>query len=184
MNKLIIGITGEMASGKTTVTEYIKKHHGGVSFRFSTMLRDVLGRIHIDETREHLQTLSTILRTSFGDDLMSKVIAKDVAQATDDIIIVEGIRRPSDVTYLSELPGFHLVGITADMRTRYERITARSENPDDQNKTCEAFQEEQKHESEQGISETLAMTDIIINNNGDLDSLHTQIDAIIQQFTA
>jgi dephospho-CoA kinase len=184
MSRLILGITGHIASGKTDATAYLQDSHGAVCFRFSTMLRDILERIHIEESREHLQILSTSLRSLFGDDLMSKVIAKDVAQATDDIIIVEGIRRPSDVTYLSELPGFHLVGITADMRTRYERITARSENPDDQNKTWEAFQEEQKHESEQGISETLAMTDIIINNNGDLDSLHTQIDAIIQQFTA
>ncbi len=148
------------------------------------MLRDILERIHIEESREHLQILSTSLRSLFGDDLMSKVIAKDVAQATDDIIIVEGIRRPSDVTYLSELPGFHLVGITADMRTRYERITARSENPDDQNKTWETFQEEQAQESEGKIQDILKEAEIIIDNNGDLNTLHTQIDAIIQQFTA
>ncbi len=182
--KLILGITGEMASGKTTVTEYIKDTHGGVSFRFSTMLRDCLTRIHVEETRENLQLLSTSLREHFGDDLMSKVIARDVEQATESIIIVEGIRRPSDVTYLSELPGFHLVGITADMRTRYERITARSENPDDQNKTFEQFQKEQEYETETTIKDILKQAEAVVDNNGNLDSLHMQIDTVINKFTA
>ena len=116
-NKLILGITGEMAAGKTTITEYIKERHGGVSFRFSTMLRDVLKRMHLEINRENLQELSTILRKQFGDDLMSKIIAQDVAAASDNIIIVEGIRRPSDVAYLRDLPGFHLIAIDADLRT-------------------------------------------------------------------
>src|SRR3989344_8524553 len=128
--KLILGITGNMAAGKSTITDYIKEHYGGVSFRFSTMLRDVLSRIHVEETRDNLQQLSTFLRATFGEDLMSKVIAEDVKNATDNIIIVEGIRRPSDVEYIKEIPGFHLIAITADLKTRYNRIIQRSENPD------------------------------------------------------
>ncbi len=181
-NKLVLGITGEMAAGKTTITDYIKERHGGVSFRFSTMLRDVLTRMHIDETREHLQKLSTILRKQFGDDLMSKVIAEDVAAATDDVIIVEGIRRPSDVTYLKDLPGFHLIAIDADLQTRYERIIERSENPDDQEKTFGQFKAEQSQESEGKIREIMKDAEVVINNNGDLDALHAHIDDVIKQF--
>ncbi|PIR03414.1 MAG: hypothetical protein COV60_00460 [Candidatus Magasanikbacteria bacterium CG11_big_fil_rev_8_21_14_0_20_43_7] len=184
MSKLILGITGEMATGKTTITEYITKHHGGISFRFSTMLRDIAQRIHVEESRENLQALSTVLRAEFGDDLMSNVIAKDVEKAQGDIIIVEGIRRPSDVTYLKKLSGFHLIGIAVDMRTRYERIIQRNENPDDQSKTWEAFQAEQTQESEEKIQDILREAEIIIDNNGDLASLHAQINAYIASFTS
>ncbi len=180
--KIILGITGEIASGKTTITEYIKKHHGGVSFRFSTMLRDCLKRIHVEESRENLQHLSTFLRGQYGEDLMSKVIAKDVEAATNALIIVEGIRRQSDVAYLKELDGFHLIAVDADLRTRYERIIQRSENPDDQGKTFETFQAEQSQESEGKIQEIMEEAEVVINNNGDLDALYKQVDSIISSY--
>ncbi len=181
--KLILGITGEMAAGKTTVTDYIKERHGGVSFRFSTMLRDCLTRMHIPNTRENLQQFSTSVRTIFGDDLMSKVVAKDVESATGNIIIVEGIRRPSDVAYLKDLPGFHLIGVDADLRTRYERIVERSENPDDQEKTFEQFEKEQTQESEGKIREIMQQAEVLVNNNGDINALYKQIDAIVAKYS-
>ena len=182
-NKLILGITGNMAAGKTTITDYIKEHYGGVSFRFSTMLRDVLSRIHVEETRDNLQQLSTFLRSTFGEDLMSKVIAEDVKRATDNIIIVEGIRRPSDVAYLKEIPGFHLIAITANLKTRYNRIIQRSENPDDQIKTFEMFEKEQSQEAEGKIEEISRDAEVIIDNNGNLDMLYTKIDDIMTTLT-
>ncbi|HBB37952.1 MAG: hypothetical protein UV82_C0006G0002 [Candidatus Magasanikbacteria bacterium GW2011_GWD2_43_18] len=183
-NKLILGITGNMAAGKSTITEYIKEHHGGVSFRYSTMLRDVLSRIHVEETRDNLQQLSTFLRSTYGEDLMSKVIAEDVKNATDTIIIVEGIRRPSDVTYIKEIPGFHLIAVTADIKKRFERITQRSENPDDQTKTFETFEKEQAQETEGKIDEISQDAEVIIDNNGNLEALYTQIDNVVSKYSS
>lgn len=182
MSNLILGITGHMAAGKTTVTKYIQERHAGVSFRFSTMLRDCLKRIHVEETREHLQSLSTFLRSTYGEDIMSKVIAKDVAQATESIIVVEGIRRPSDVAYLKELDGFHLIGVSADLRTRYERIIQRNENPDDQEKTFEEFQQEQSHEADITIQDVMKNAEVVVDNNGDLEALYAQINDVIKKY--
>lgn len=180
-NKIILGLVGEMAAGKTTVTEYIKEKHGGVSFRFSDMLRDILGRMHIEKTRGNLQTLSTILRQNFDDDIMSKVITLDVNEADSPLIITEGIRRPSDITYLKKLDGFHLIAIDVDERTRYERIIERVENSDDQHTTWEAFQAQGRQESEQKIKEIAAKADYTINNNGSLEDAYKQIDDIINK---
>lgn len=179
---LILGITGNIGAGKSHVTSYIQNTYGGVSFRYSTMLRDVLKRIHVEETREHIQTLSTILRTHFGDDLMSKVIAKDVEQSGESLIIVEGIRRPSDVTYLKDLPGFHLIAVTADIRTRYERITKRNENADDTGKTFAQFQHEQTQEAEGEIVAIMADAEVTIDNSGSMEMLHAHIDNIMNHY--
>lgn len=181
--KIILGITGEMGAGKTTVTEYIKSKHGGVSFRFSTMLRDILERMHLEHTRENLQILSTCLRSQFGDDLMSKVIAKDVEHATNNIIIVEGIRRPSDVTYLKHLPRFYLIAIDANLKTRYERIIKRNENPDDQKKTFKQFQIEQSQESEKKIRDIMKDAEIIIDNNSNKHALYADVEKIVSKYT-
>lgn len=177
--KIIIGLVGEMASGKSTATSYLKEKYNAVTFRFSDMLRDVAKRLHIEQSRANLQNLSTVLRQNFGEDLMSKVLAADAAESTHDFIITEGIRRPTDAVYLKELPGFHMVALAADERTRYERLKLRSENPDDQTKTWEQFQADGKQESEQKIKEVAASAEFTIDNNGSKENLYRQLDEIV-----
>lgn len=179
--KVVIGLVGEMAAGKTTVTDYLKEKYGAVSFRFSDMLRDILDRVHVDQSRHNLQRLSTFLRAEYGEDIMSRVLVKDVKEAEADFIITEGIRRPSDVSYLKEIEGFRTAAIEVEERTRYERIIKREENPDDQNKTWEQFQKDGLEEAEQQIKDIMAMADIKIDNNGTLEELHKKIDEIIEE---
>lgn len=181
-NKLIIGLAGEMAAGKTTVTDYLKKKYGAVSFRFSDMLRDILKRLHLPTERKNLQTISTALRQNFSEDLMSRVLTEDVKQSEHNFIITEGIRRPTDTTFLRDIPGFIMIGIEVDERTRYERIVARSENPDDQTKTWEEFQQEGKAETEQEIKNIITQADHVVDNNGTLEDLYKNIDTIIAEY--
>lgn len=177
--KLIIGLTGPIASGKTTVANYLKDTHEASTHRFSTMMRDVLDRLYIEQTRSNLQTLSTVIRQAFGEDTFAKVMAGDVENDSSSIVVVEGIRRPDDAIYLRELPNFILVAITADEETRYKRITQRSENLDDQGKSFAEFLEEEKQESEQKIIDIMKDADITINNNGSLEELYKSISALI-----
>lgn len=177
--KVIIGLIGEMASGKTTVTNYLKEKCCAVTFRFSDMLFDILNRLHLEPTRANLQQLSTMIRQTFGEDIMSKVIASDVSSATADFIITEGVRRPSDVTYLRELPGYRLINLAADERIRFERTVSRIEKTDDQTKTWEEFQKEGQQESELLIKTIAAESDFTMVNNGSLSELYAQVDAII-----
>ena len=134
-NKIIIGIIGKNAAGKTTATEYLKQKYGAVSFRFSDSLIDVAKRLHLETSRPNIQTLSTILRQNFGEDLLSKIIAEDVKNCQAKIIITEGVRRPTDIIYLNKLNNFHLLSINTDEKTRFERTVTRKEKTDDATKT-------------------------------------------------
>lgn len=181
MSKVIIGIVGEIASGKTTITEYLKSNYGAVSFRFSNILRDILERLHLPQDRKNLQTLSSALRQSFSEDILSRVLSEDAQSADNPIVITEGIRRPSDIVYLKNLPGFILIAVEASERTRFERLTGRSENPDDQQKTWEQFQDDGKAEAEQDIKEIAKSAQYTVDNNGDMESTYAQIEKIMQQ---
>lgn len=181
MAQRVIGVVGEMGAGKTTIANYLKEKHGAVSFRFSGMLRDMLRRIHVPVERANMQALSTFVRSHFGEDIMSKVVAKDVQESDADLIVTEGIRRPSDIDFLKELPNFKLIAVRVDPRTRFERITARTENKDDRSKTWEQFQKDSSQESEQQVTAIEEMADIIIDNNGTLDELHMTLENFVNQ---
>lgn len=179
MEKLIIGFVGEMASGKGTACDYLIEKYNAGYYKFSTIMRDILDRLHLPQARENMQTLSTVLRQNFGEDLFAKVITGDVENDKTEIVCVDGIRRVADIKYLKQLSNFHLVHIYADEMNRYKRIIERSENSDDKSKTFEQFQKDQTRETEQTIPQVVAEAETKINNNGTKEELFEQIEKLV-----
>ena len=178
--KIILGLAGEMASGKGTVAKYVMAKYGAKSFRFSTMLRDVLDRLLLEQSRDNLQNLSTVLRQNFGEELFARVMAQDVKNDTSEIIIIDGVRRLADIKYLKEIPQFKLAYLEADMQKRFERIIKRGENSDDAKKTFEDFKKAHEDESELQIKDLKNHADFLIDNNGAYEDLYRQVDKILR----
>lgn len=181
MEKIILGITGEIAAGKGTVAKYLIEKHQATTHRFSTALRDVAKRIYLEESRENLQKISTMLRENFGDDILSKVIFHDVNNDGNNIITIDGVRRMGDIEFLKQIPGFKLVYIDTAIENRYERITKRGENVDDNTKTFEDFKKDHEREAELQIKDLKNVADFVVDNNSNLDDLYLQLDKIIQK---
>jgi len=181
MKKIIIGLAGELASGKDETKKYIEDNYGASCHRFSTILRDVLNRIYLPITRENLQRLSLILRQEFGEDMLAKIIAEDVLNDVNNVVVVDGIRRDADMVYLKKIPGFVLVSLNVDAKTRYERLIKRNENADDSSKTYEQFLADGQKEAELQIPQVMATANFSLNNNGSLDDLYAQIKNIITE---
>ena len=181
MTRIIIGISGEIASGKGTVAKYIAEKYNASAYRFSTMLRNAMDRLYIEQNRDNISTFSTLLRKKFGEDLFAKVMAKDVKKDEAEIIVIDGIRRLADIEYLKEIPEFKFVYIEADIKKCYDRIIQREENTDDKNKTFDEFVEEHNLETETQIKDLKQYADIIIENNGTLEDLYEKIDNIINE---
>lgn len=181
MNKIILGFVGPIASGKGTACQYLRDRHGAPTYRFSTPLRDVLDRLYLPQARANLQNLSLGLRQTFGDDLLASVIAHDVAADQSPLIAIDGVRRPTDLTQLKDVPGFFLVSITADQQTRYDRIRVRGENTDDAAKTFEQFQQDEQAEAEKQIQDIAAAAAFTVNNNGTREQLYEQLEAILKK---
>lgn len=181
MGKIILGMTGFLAAGKGTVAKYLEEKHGATIYGFSAPLRDILDRLYLEQTRGNMQNLSTDLRNQFGADLLSSVIAKDVSEDMNNIIIVDGVRRVTDIKYLSALPAFHLINIEAEQKTRWKRMTKREQNPDDAQKTFEDFQQDELAEAEQQIAEVAAAAEYKLDNNGSMEEAEKQIEEILQK---
>lgn len=181
MAKLILGIAGEMVSGKGTIAKHVIAEHEGSAHRFSTILRDILDRVYLEHSRENLQRLSEIMRKNFGEDIFAKSIFHDVSEDMHSVVVVDGIRRMPDIAYLKTLPEFKLLYIEANIEKRYERIKKRDENSDDQAKTFEQFKADHEGEAELQIKDLKNYADFVVDNNGTYNELYGQIDKIIKE---
>jgi dephospho-CoA kinase len=183
MPKVVFGFTGLIASGKGTVAHYMEDTHHASTYRFSTMLRDILDRIYVPQSRDTMIKLSESLRGLFGEDVMAKTMAHDVEKDETQIILVDGIRRLADIEHLKNLPHFVLVEIFADSELRYQRLTQRGENADDASKTYEQFLEDHLRSTEMTIPDVIALARERINNNGTQEDLHRQLDELVKKYT-
>jgi len=179
MKKIILGLAGEIASGKGTAAAYIEEGYEGRAYGYSGPLRDIARRLYLEENRQNLQTLSTTLRRAFFDDLLSEVLFKDIEKDKKKVIAIDGVRRMSDIKSMMKLEGFRLIYVETDIRTRYERIVNRGQNSDDSGKTFKEFEEDHGRETETRIRQLKDEADFVVDNNGSFDELYKQLDEII-----
>lgn len=182
--KIIIGLVGKIAAGKGTIAKHLEENYGANTYRFSTMLRDVMDRLYQDKNRENLQTVSTLLRQYFGEDILAKVIARDVIADKNKFIVVDGIRRMADIKYLRENPNFYLIRIETSPENRFERIKKRAENTDDTNKTFAEFLIDENREADQEVPMVMEQANFAIDNNSSFDNLYRQVDETIEKIVA
>jgi dephospho-CoA kinase len=181
MSKIILGLVGPLACGKETVKKYLVEKYKAKDCRFSTILRDILNRVTIPISRENLQKLSTVLRVNFGEDLLAKAIAMDAAKFDSEIVVIDGVRRPTDIEHLTKLPNFFLIKIDADPKLRYERLVARNENDGDDKKTYEEFLKDHEAEADRLVPAVMATAKHSIDNSGSFEDLYKQVDELIKK---
>jgi len=177
--KIIIGLVGEIASGKGAVVDYLVKKYGAGSYRYSKILRDILDRVYQDQARKNMNDLSDWLRKKFGEDILSKTLARDIEQDKNKLIVFDGIRRLPELNIFKKIPGFILIRVVGNPKIRYRRFIKRNENPGDDKKTYQQFLKDLKDVSDYEIPKVMQRADYEINNDGDLKNLHKQIDRII-----
>jgi dephospho-CoA kinase len=177
----IIGLTGQLGSGKGSVARYLAETYGAAIFKFSTYLSRVLDVMALEQSRDNLIRVSEALRGTFGEDALAHAIARDMTIVHAPMAVVDGLRRPEDLTFLKELPTFLLVAVNATPEIRFSRIRARGEKTDEDNLSWEQFQAHEQRSPELTIPQTMKLAAHTITNNGTEQELRDQIDALMEK---
>ena len=177
--KIVIGLVGQISSGKGMAASYLKNQYKAKILRFSSVLRKILTDINLEINRKNLQNLSTSLRINFGEDILSRHIADNIIKSKKNIIAIDGIRRMADIKHLKKFKNFYLIKITAPVKIRYKRLIARDENKGDKKKTYKEFLADQKREADSKIPLVMKKASFEIVNDKDAKKLYKQIDILI-----
>lgn len=180
MAKKILGFTGMIGCGKDTAADYLLEKKSGAKIKFSASLTDVLKRIYLPTERKNYQVLSRVLRESFGQDLLSKIVASDAKESPEELVVIDGIRRPMDIEHLKNIEGFKLIAIEVEQSIRYERVKKRGDKVGESEKTWEDFQKEDLAETEITIPEIMKQADITLDNNGSLEDFYKELDKLVE----
>lgn len=173
--KIVIGITGKLASGKGTIAKYIVENYDAQKTRSSDPLRQTLVLFDISQSRENLDKLSTFVRQTYGENTIAASVARVLRQTQAKVVIFDGMRRLIDVETLRSFEHSLFIYVHVERDVRYQRCKTRNENVGDDVMTYEEFCEKDDEEPEQQIEALREYADIVIDNGAGIDELMNQI---------
>lgn len=178
---MIIGITGTIGAGKGTVVDYLKTK-GFAHYSSSAILRDILQERGLPQTRYLMSPLADELSAKYPGGVLYVSHERAQSDGAKDYVL-EAIHRQSEADYIRSIGGL-ILGVDADLRTRFERTMKRGESEKDK-VTFDEFVEHAQREDEgatgtgPNIRKILAQADAVIMNDGTLDGLRTQADTFL-----
>jgi dephospho-CoA kinase len=169
-DRLIIGITGRIGAGKTSVGRHLESKHGFFYIRYSQVLSDWMARD--PESKAHLQAvgwevMAGGMQQQLNDRLMSRITSQgDCA--------VDGLRHPLDFENLSKaFPSqFRLLCIESPEELRWQRLRQRYVE-------LGAFRRVDSHPVELQIDSLRDKAFAVLSNNGSLEELYATVDAVL-----
>jgi len=179
--KIILGLVGEIASGKDTTAAYLAEKYRSETISFSQPLREILDILGLPQTRANMAWLGTAARKHFGQNLLAKVITAKSLGSRAKIVVLPNVRLPQDIIYLKKIPSFHLVAIEAAPKIRYRRLANRGQNADDKTKTWKQFLMDSRLATEIQIRHIAKQAEFQLDNNGTFKELHRQIEILIKK---
>jgi uncharacterized protein YprB with RNaseH-like and TPR domain/predicted nuclease with RNAse H fold len=122
--RFVIGISGRMASGKTTAAEELRSN-GYNYFRYSKVLEDILVGRGESPNRDRLQSFGAEVHDVFGQRWLGNELLSRFPETGD--IVIDGLRFPDDHAFWVEHfgPWFVHIHISAPESLRVDRFEAR-----------------------------------------------------------
>ena len=176
----VIGVVGFPASGKGEVAA-IAKDLGIPVVVMGDVIRDAVREEGLPPTDENLGAVANRIRREEGMDAVARRCIPLIESQKSDIVLVDGIRGDSEVqVFRSHFPDFILIGIQSSPGERLARMSSRGRSDD--LKERQDLRHRDERELNWGLGRALAGADIVIPNEGSLESFRAEVRNLFSRF--
>ena len=153
--------------------------HGFAVHSLSDIVREQARAAGLEISRENLIEIGRRLRRERGPGVLAEMLLPRLA----GLAVVDSIRHPAEVEVFRRLPHFHLLGVDADIRLRFERALARGRAGDaidlDGFRAQEALENRSAEDSQQ-LAATLVLADAVVRNDETIDVLIAAVRRVLE----
>lgn len=178
-NMDIIGLTGKIGSGKTTLSAYIQEKYGfqKLSFVDKILIPELRKRRKI-VNRQNLQLVGREFYLKYGDIEFTDLLLEGIDPVKKWII--DDIRYPAAANYIRNrfLNNFWLIGVKTDVEIRFQRVLMRGKEG---KISYDDFLKMDTAPTEKQIEEVLSQAGYLIENNEALPDLYQQCGRIMKE---
>ena len=170
-----IAFTGMPGAGKTEAVK-VAKEMGIKVVSMGDEVRNEARKRGLELNDENVGKIADEMRKKYGMDIWAKKCIEKLS--SEKIIVIDGIRNIEELeTFRNRIKNFILVAIHASPKTRYERLMKRER--EDDSKNVEELKEREKRELSWGLGDVIAMADIVLINEGDLEEFREKVREIL-----
>lgn len=173
LSRKIVGISGPIASGKTTLSRHIAEN-GYTYTRFSQVLEKLINEQKVKPSRSTLQEIGLKINKEKGQRWLGKQVLNILTDKRCGVI--DGLRFLEDHALMVETygPAFFHIHLTSSFSERKNRVESNS-------KEDVPLEESSSNPVENEIKQMANVADITIENDGTLDKLfgHNDIQKLL-----
>lgn len=178
---MIIGLTGRIAAGKETLTDFLRKK-GFVYLETSKMLAEELEKRGLEVNRWNMQNLGDELRGKDGPGALMKMLLKKTEPEKN--YIFDSLRNAGEAEFLkNNVKDFVLIAVDAPQKLRFERTLKRNKSYDPKNwdeflKIDNRDFFDESNPMGQQVGKCMEAADFKIMNDADLEKSKKEIEDV------
>ncbi|XKT75397.1 MAG: AAA family ATPase [Patescibacteria group bacterium UBA2103] len=181
---MLIGLTGSFGAGKGAVVEYLKEK-GFAHYSARAYIVEKLNEEGKEVNRDSMIAMGNTLREKYGPGHVLETLIERANNASENVV-VESLRAVAEVHAVRAAGGF-ILGVDADPKVRYERAYLRGSETDNVSfeewKQQEDIENNTEDPTKQNIQGALALSDVVVMNDGSFEDLYKQVDAALLSFS-
>lgn len=175
--RLII-MTGMPGAGKSEVADAFRRA-GAPVIVMGDVIRNEVKKRGLEETPDNNKKIMLELREKGGPGAVAKYCLDDLRNIVSSLVVIEGCRSLAEVDVFDEcVDSVLIVCVHSSPKARYQRLCqrGRDDDPEDWN----TFKERDIREISVGLGGVIALSDIMIVNDGSIDDLRRNSDMIVK----
>ncbi len=183
MHTRIIAVTGMPGSGKGELST-VASELGIKVVALGDVVRSFFFLAHPEGSGDKIGTFANEERSAHGKDIWAKRLIETITRSSEKdrgLLILDGLRSMAEADLLRKELGewFVVLAIHSSPSARFERLRkrGRSDAPQD----LATFAERDKRELSWGIGDVISTADIMLVNEGGLDSFREQVARTLKE---